>query len=84
VGISVYPDDAKSVTELVNNADSAMYACKNVAGRNHYQFYSKEMDREIKRQTQINEDLKDAIKFNEFYLTYMPVYDIEKGKIKGA
>ncbi|MEZ8034950.1 putative bifunctional diguanylate cyclase/phosphodiesterase [Vibrio crassostreae] len=84
VGISVYPDDAKSVTELVNNADSAMYACKNVAGRNHYQFYSKEMDREIKRQTQINEDLKDAIKSNEFYLTYMPVYDIEKGKIKGA
>lgn len=44
VGISVYPDDAKSVTELVNNADSAMYACKNVAGRNHYQFYSKEME----------------------------------------
>lgn len=84
VGISVYPDDANSVTELVNNADSAMYACKNVAGRNHYQFYSKEMDREIKRHTQINEDLKDAIKSNEFYLTYMPVYDIEKGKIKGA
>ena len=84
VGISVYPDDANSVTELVNNADSAMYACKNVAGRNHYQFYSKEMDREIKRHTQINEDLKDAIKSNGFYLTYMPVYDIEKGKIKGA
>ncbi|GLO62986.1 hypothetical protein MACH09_34940 [Vibrio sp. MACH09] len=42
VGISVYPDDAKSVTELVHNADLAMYACKNIAGRNHYQFYSKE------------------------------------------
>jgi EAL domain-containing protein (putative c-di-GMP-specific phosphodiesterase class I) len=42
------------------------------------------MDREIKRHAQINEDLKEAIKANQFYLTYMPVYDIEKGKIKGA
>lgn len=84
VGISVYPDDAKSVTELVNNADSAMYTCKNIAGKNHYQFYSNEMDREIKRHAQISEDLKEAINSNEFYLTYMPVYDIEKDKIKGA
>ncbi|MBY7660656.1 EAL domain-containing protein [Vibrio atlanticus] len=84
VGISVYPDDAKTVTKLVNNADSAMYSCKKIAGKNHYQFYSKEMDREIKRHAQINEDLKEAIRTNQMYLTYMPVYDIEKGKIKGA
>ena len=42
VGISVCPDDGKSLVELMNNADVAMYHAKK-AGRNGYLFFALDM-----------------------------------------
>ncbi len=84
IGISVYPDDASTVTEMVNNADAAMYASKKGTTRNRYQFYSKELDDEIKKHAQINESLKESLELGCFYLNYMPIYCSIKGVMKGA
>ncbi len=43
IGISIYPDDGIMTDELVNKADSAMYAAKKL-GKNNYQFYYKLKD----------------------------------------
>ncbi|HKQ25593.1 MAG TPA: diguanylate cyclase [Burkholderiales bacterium] len=39
IGISVFPDDGKTLQELMNNADVAMYHAKK-AGRNGYLFFA--------------------------------------------
>jgi diguanylate cyclase (GGDEF)-like protein len=39
VGVSLYPDDARTLSELTRCADKAMYAAKH-SGKNQYRFYS--------------------------------------------
>jgi len=39
VGVSLYPDDARTLSELTRCADKAMYAAKH-RGKNQYRFYS--------------------------------------------
>ena len=43
IGISIYPDDGDSVSELMMKADIAMYEVK-ARGRNGHSFYSPEME----------------------------------------
>jgi diguanylate cyclase (GGDEF)-like protein/PAS domain S-box-containing protein len=45
IGISMYPADGNNITELIRNADSAMYQAKN-HGRNNFQFYSANINAE--------------------------------------
>src|SRR3546814_6260465 len=40
IGITVYPDDARSASQLIKNGDIAMYQAK-LAGKNCYRFYSR-------------------------------------------
>lgn len=42
IGISVFPDDAEGVNELINKADIAMYYAKK-EGKNRYRFYDGSM-----------------------------------------
>ena len=42
IGISLFPDDGKTLLELMNNADVAMYHAKK-AGRNGYLFFALDM-----------------------------------------
>lgn len=41
IGISIYPHDGKTVSQLMKNADNAMYASKK-AGKNTYNFFNKQ------------------------------------------
>ncbi len=80
VGITIYPNDGVQYTELLKNADMAMYRAKN-AGRNNIQFYSPEMNEDMQRQLTIEQELRHAITHNEFRLYYQPIIDIETGQI---
>ena len=80
IGITLCPTDGTYYPDLLKNADMAMYRAKN-AGRNNIQFYSPEMNDEMQRQLQIEQELRHAIKENQFQTYYQPIIDIETGEV---
>jgi len=83
IGISVYPDDGEDLETLLCNAETAMYYAK-THGRNHYEFFEREMNiRAVERQS-IEEDLHGALERQEFVLQYQPKIDMKTGAITGA
>jgi diguanylate cyclase (GGDEF)-like protein len=80
IGVSIYPDDAEDVTKINRNVDIAMNKAKHL-GKNCYVFFEKSMHEEILRKTEMEKELRNAIKNNELSLNYQPQVDIKTGKI---
>ncbi len=69
IGISLYPNDSKSITELLKFADTAMYKAKD-EGRNNFQFYSSEMTEHVFERVVMEASLREAFKNEEFVVYY--------------
>lgn len=74
-GISVYPGDDPDPENLLKNADTAMYRAKEL-GRNNYQFYSEELNRQAHERLEMEQRLRNALANNEFSLHFQPQLDI--------
>lgn len=83
IGISIFPDNGKTVDELTQAADTAMYKAKD-NGRCSYQFYTPEMTNRLFQQVVLEADLRRALEQQEFRLFYQPQVDLTTGKIIGA
>ena len=83
IGIGIYPDNGLDRSTLIKNADAAMYHAKE-NGRNNFQFFSSEMNDKSFEQLALENDLRRAIKNEEFILNYQPQIDVLTGKIVGA
>jgi diguanylate cyclase (GGDEF)-like protein/PAS domain S-box-containing protein len=82
IGISVFPDDASSVDELIRNADLAMYQAKE-EGRARYSYFTETLNERVRRQREMERQMRSAIAQNEFLLYYQPKVDA-RGSIVGA
>ncbi|KZZ32732.1 EAL domain-containing protein [Oleiphilus sp. HI0086] len=83
IGIALFPHDGATPTDLLRNADSAMYHAKSL-GRNAYSFYTEEMNQQVARRLQLEEQIHGALDRNEFSLAYQPQVDVQTDKIIGA
>ena len=83
VGIAIYPDDGNIPSELLRNADSAMY-CSKELGRNTYSYFTDEMNLQVSRRLTIEEYMHGALERGEFSVKYQPQIDIKSGKIVSA
>lgn len=83
IGIAMYPDDAITQDKLLRNADVAMYHAKQL-GRNNFQFFTEQLNREAKERLAKESALKLAVKNEEFYNLYQPVIDARTGKAVGV
>ncbi|GBL04510.1 diguanylate cyclase [Glaciecola sp. KUL10] len=83
IGISVYPSDAESASELLKKADIAMYTAKQ-KGKNQFQFFNSEMELYLKERFSFEDDLRNGILNNEFFQLFQPVIDIKTGNIVGC
>jgi len=82
IGISIYPDDGKTVEDMIKNADVAMYHAK-AKGRNNYQYYSKDLTSVAVKYLTMEYKLRRALDNNEFLLYYQPKYSVNGGVIIG-
>lgn len=82
IGISIFPDDAKTIEVLMQRADMAMYHAKD-KGRNNFQFYSNQLNDTIQKRLNMEADLRIAIEQQQFFLNYQPQYNLSTGEIEG-
>lgn len=83
IGISIYPEDGVSATDILRNADTAMYHSKS-CGRNTFSYFDSKMNAENLRNLEVEEQMRDALSRNEFSLLYQPKIDVLSGEIVGA
>lgn len=80
IGISLFPNDGKTMQILLKNADMAMYRAKD-RGRNIYEFYTSGMDEAMQRKSNIGMSMRSALDKNELKIYYQPILDMQTGKI---
>lgn len=82
IGIAVYPRDGDSFSQLISNADTAMYQAK-LQGKNQLAYYSQELAQKLRRRQEIESALKLVNPDLEFKLLYMPLLNVKTGELDG-
>jgi diguanylate cyclase (GGDEF)-like protein/PAS domain S-box-containing protein len=83
IGVSVFPYDADSDTDLVKNADWAMYRAKD-GGRNSVQVYSHALASDVPVRLTLESELRRAIELDQLELHYQPKQNLVTQRITGA
>ncbi len=82
IGISVYPADGRDFTELLKNADAAMYHAKE-SGRGTFRFFSPALNARAVERLRMENELRGALARNELRLYWQPVIQ-QKNTVVGA
>ncbi|MEG3639063.1 EAL domain-containing protein [Magnetococcus sp. PR-3] len=83
VGVTIFPDDADNLDDLLKNADTAMYRAK-TEGRNAYRFYTPDMHAEAMARMELEKELSSAVDDQELALCYQPIIDLKTGQVAGG
>lgn len=83
IGISIYPEDGRSIDILMKHADVAMYHAKE-RGRAGYHFFAEEMNVRTLERLTVEGSLHKALERKEFELYYQPKVNMRDGKLVGA
>lgn len=83
IGISLFPDDASNVTELIQHADMAMYQAKK-EGRNTYRYHTEALSIAANERLILENRLRYALTAGEFILHYQPLIDACTGHVIGV
>ena len=79
VGVAVHPSDGATAGDLLEHADTAMYAAK-LNGRNTFRFFAPSMGEDASRKIDVEARLRRAVDEQQLALYYQPVVDIEHGE----
>jgi diguanylate cyclase (GGDEF)-like protein/PAS domain S-box-containing protein len=82
VGVTLFFGEATSIDTLLKQADLAMYQAK-AAGRNAMRFFDPAMQAVVSARSALEEDLREALKAQQFMLHYQPQVD-GQGCVTGA
>jgi diguanylate cyclase (GGDEF)-like protein len=80
IGIALAPGDGGDPTELLKNADMALYRAK-ADGRGTYRFFEPAMDARMKSRRTLELALRVALANGEFELHYQPLVNLDDRRI---
>lgn len=83
IGISLFPRDGTTATDLIKAADVAMYCAKD-RGRNKFEFYTRELTARSEERLQLEHEIRDNLTTGNFFLCYQPQLQISSGKVTGV
>jgi len=83
IGIVALPLDGDDVSELLINAETAMFRAKTLGG-NNYQFYAREMGTVAGAQLVLEGALRKAVARQELVLEYQPNFNVTTGALTGV
>ncbi|MGC9258533.1 MAG: putative bifunctional diguanylate cyclase/phosphodiesterase [Phycisphaerae bacterium] len=83
IGMSIFPRDGLDSGALLRTADEALYNVKK-DGRNRATFHTPEMHEAALDSIRMENDLREAIRLEQFVLHYQPVVNLQTGQIMGA
>jgi diguanylate cyclase (GGDEF)-like protein len=80
IGISIYPYDAETTSDLIKHSDQAMYLAKQ-SGRSRSCYFTPSMQQEAEKRQSTFNDLREALSADQFELFYQPIIELSSGKI---
>ncbi|HBS05716.1 MAG TPA: hypothetical protein DEA96_12170 [Leptospiraceae bacterium] len=81
LGMSLYPEHANTVEELIQQADTAMYRAKKEGVR--YRFFSQDLTDEALKRIRLGSEIRRGLDAGEFLLHYQPQINLSDGKLTG-
>lgn len=81
VGVALFPADSSDQSELLHQADIALYAVKK-AGRNAFSLFAPTMREGDERELEANA-LLEAMERDQLELFYQPIVDARNGELRG-
>jgi diguanylate cyclase (GGDEF)-like protein len=82
VGIAIGPSDGANPSQLMRNADLALYRAKG-EGRSTFSFFEAEMDTRMQARRVLETDLRKALPAGQFELYYQPILNLRTNEITG-
>ena len=83
VGICLYPDDAKTVDDVLRNADSALFKAKS-SGREGFAFYDQEQTEYARQRVELIAGMRHAIENDELRVHYQPLHSLTDNRLIGV
>jgi diguanylate cyclase (GGDEF)-like protein/PAS domain S-box-containing protein len=81
MGITVFGQGNESATEILQQADIAMYRAKG-DGRAAIRFFARELQSAVNARAELEDEMRRGIRMREFVLWYQP--QVESGRVIGA
>lgn len=80
IGVAVAPTDADTPAGLLRSSDLALYKSKTSA-RGSAIWYTPQMQEELLKKREIEDDLREALTRNELSVFYQPIVDSRRGAV---
>lgn len=82
-GVSLFPDDGSSVSQLMRNADAAMYRAKET-GKNNICFFTSDINDQLAHYQEITALLRRSLADNSLQLYFQPQINLKNGNIESC
>jgi diguanylate cyclase (GGDEF)-like protein/PAS domain S-box-containing protein len=83
IGISLFPEDGSTATDLVRSADAALYRAKDL-GRNTFHIYTPSLVDAASDRLELEGRLRHALSRGEFEVHYQPLLECDSGNMIGV
>lgn len=82
IGLSLFPKDGLSPTDLLRSADAALYRAKD-EGRDNFQFFTEDMTRLAFEHLALQSSLRQGLKNDEFEVFFQPQVNAKTLQLQG-